>query len=300
MADTSTSEVTTGGEGPRRVVVETARLQRVGARPGLVPYLSRLWAVRHFIAYEARMSVLTQNREHLLGNVWLVLTPVLNGLTYLLIFGVLLGTSRGVENFIGYLIVGVFMFAFTSRGVTQVANTLRRKNTVVEAFNFPRIALPVSALVKEAYSYAITLVAMLVMVLLIPPLESVTWRWVLLLPVVVLQTMVVLGLGMLCARLVSKVRDFSQVLSFLIRVWMYGSGVFYSIDQFVTHPTVYAVMQWNPMHQVLDISRKVLLYGQDPALWQWGILALWAIGSLAVGTVLFWRADESLGRSASR
>ncbi|XNS28163.1 ABC transporter permease [Citricoccus nitrophenolicus] len=275
-------------------------LRRVGARPGIGNYLRRLWEVRHFIAYEARVSVGAQNREHRLGNIWLVLTPILNGATYFLIFGVLLGTSRGVENFLGFLTIGVFMFMFTSRTIIQGANALNSKNNVVEAFNFPRIALPVSSVLKETLTYAITLVTMLVLVLAIPPLEVITWRWLLIIPVVVLQLVLIVGLVLLFARVVSKVRDFAQVLTFALRIWMYGSGVFYSFENIVSNPAVLAILEFNPMHQVLNITRNSLLYGVTPEWSQWLILASWAIGLLIIGTVVFWRADESLGRDASR
>ncbi|MGO1886059.1 MAG: ABC transporter permease [Citricoccus sp.] len=302
MAKSTRPDVTdtTAASSAGTVSVRMDGLRRVGARPGIGNYLRRLWEVRHFIAYEARVSVGAQNREHRLGNIWLVLTPILNGATYFLIFGVLLGTSRGVENFLGFLTIGVFMFMFTSRTIIQGANALNSKNNVVEAFNFPRIALPVSSVLKETLTYAITLVTMLVLVLAIPPLEVITWRWLLIIPVVVLQLVLIVGLVLLFARVVSKVRDFAQVLTFALRIWMYGSGVFYSFENIVSNPAVLAILEFNPMHQVLNITRNSLLYGVTPEWSQWLILASWAIGLLIIGTVVFWRADESLGRDASR
>ncbi len=300
----SKSAVPDGAAAPARpdqhVAVRFDDLQRIGARPTLVNYLKRLWDVRGFIGYEARVSVGAQNRQHLLGNIWLVLTPLLNGATYFLIFGLLLGTSRGVENFIGYLTIGVFMFTFTSRTINQAANSLTRKNTVVEAFNFPRIALPVSAVLKDTLSYLITLATMLLIVLAIPPLETITWRWLLVIPAVILQLMLVQGLSLIFARVISRIRDFAQILTFALRIWMYGSGVFYSFESRVTNETLLNILSLNPMHQVLDITRKSLLYGQSPGWDQWGILTGWAVAVLLIGVVVFWRADEALGRDASK
>jgi teichoic acid transport system permease protein len=284
----------------QHVAVRFGELQRVGARPTLANYLRRLWEVRGFIGYEARVSVGAQNRHHLLGNIWLVLTPLLNGATYFLIFGVLLGTSRGVENFIAFLTIGVFMFTFTSRTISQAANSLTRKNTVVEAFNFPRIALPVSVVLKDTLSYLITLATMIVIVLAVPPLETITWRWLLLVPVVLLQLMLVQGLSLIFARMVSRIRDFAQILTFVLRIWMYGSGVFYSFESRISNETVLNILALNPMHQVLDITRKSLLYATSPGWDQWLILTAWAVAALVIGVVVFWRADEALGRDASK
>lgn len=283
-----------------RVPVQMSGLQRVGARPTFPNYLRRLWDVRRFISYEARVSVGAQNSNNLLGNIWLVLTPVLNGATYFLIFGILLGTSRGVENFIGFLTIGVFMFTFTSRTVSAGANSLTRKNTVVEAFAFPRIALPVSVVLRESLSYTITMATMLVIVVVIPPVEVYSWRWLLIVPVVMLQLMLIQGLSLIFARFVSKIRDFSQILTFILRIWMYGSGVFYSFESRISDPTILNILSYNPMHQVLDITRKSLLYGETPGWDQWIILASWAVATLVVGVFIFWRSDEALGRDASK
>ena len=68
----------------------------------------QLWDRRSFIFFDARARVQSGHDNNHLGIAWLVLTPVLTGLSFYLIFGLLLGTSKGIENFIGYLIIGVF------------------------------------------------------------------------------------------------------------------------------------------------------------------------------------------------
>lgn len=284
----------------REVAIARAELARVGARPTLAGYFRRLWACRGYLAYDARLSLGTENRKNVLGNIWLVLTPLLNGVTYFIVFGLLLGTSRGVENFIAFLTVGVFMFSFTSRTVSLGARSLTSNKTVVEAFNFPRIALPVSAMLKESLSYGITLVTMIVFILAIPPLEVLSWRWVLLVPVVLLQVVLVTGITLLVAPLVARFRDVSQLIPFVLRLWMYGSGVFYSFERFSSHPWLVDLLTLNPMHLVLDITRNSLLYGVTPTAADWLMLSAWSFGLLAVGILVFWKGDEEHGRAVSR
>ena len=59
--------------------------------------------------------------------------------------------------------------------------------------------------------------------------EPVTWYWLLAIPVLLLQTIFNVGVGLFVARLGSQVNDFSQLLPFLLRTWMYLSGVMFSI-----------------------------------------------------------------------
>ncbi|MDO5503887.1 MAG: ABC transporter permease [Actinomycetia bacterium] len=284
----------------REVAVPRAGLGRVGARPTLARYFRRLWDCRGYLVYDARLSLGTRNRQNALGNVWLVLTPLLNGITYFIVFGLLLGTSRGVDNFIAFLTVGVFMFSFTSRTVSAGARSLTSNSTVVEAFNFPRIALPVSAMLKESLAYGITLITMIVFILVIPPLEVLSWRWVLLIPVVALQIILVTGVTLLLAPLVARFRDAAQLLPFTLRLWMYGSGVFYSFQRFDNVPWLVDLLTLNPMHLVLDISRNSLIYGVTPSAQDWLLLSAWSFGLLLLGILVFWKGDESHGRAVSR
>ena len=219
----------------------------------------------------------------------------MDGAVYYLIFGVLLQLSRGIENFVAFLIIGVFLFHYTTRCLTGGAQSLIAGRNLIRSFTFPRAALPVGVVAREAMNMVPVLAVMFVLLLLIPPLEPVTWRWLLFPLVLGLQTVFNLGLAMLTARATAKVPDLVNVLNFGARVWLYGSGGFFAVESFVEDPALLLLLQLNPMFQVLDISRDLLLYATTPSGWAWGQLAAWAVGMLLVGLVVFWRGEESYG-----
>ena len=278
-------------------VVSAGRLTRVGARPPLGVYLGQLWNRRHFLWAEARAKVTSGTRENLLGTVWLVLKPVLDGLTYFLIFGLLLKSSRGIDNFIGYLIVGVFLFSFTTKAVTGGANSIRNGRNLIRAFSFPRASLPISVILRGMLDMIPVLGAMVVLLAVMPPAEVFTWRVVLVPGVLALQVLFTTGLALLLARCVAVVPDLNQLISFGMRLWLYGSAVFFSYDQFIDHPTALALMEANPMFMVLSMVRDCLLYGVTPALSSWLGLGAWAVGTLVVGFLFFYHGEESYGRA---
>ncbi|WP_299167692.1 ABC transporter permease [uncultured Arthrobacter sp.] len=275
--------------------IDTRGLIRVGARPAFVDYLIQLWDHREFIFYDAKARVQSGNRRDRLGSAWLVLNPVFNGLTFYFIFGVLLGTSRGIENFIGYLIIGVFIFQMSARAITNGARSIQGNRAVIQAFNFPRATLPIAVNVREILAGVPVILAMLVLILLFPPTEAVTPLWLLVIPALFLQTVFNLGVGLILARVISTINDVTHLLSFAMRAWMYGSGVFFSFDQFIENDTVLSIVQLNPLYVVLDIVRDCVLYATLPEWRSWAILSVWGLGVLAVGIVYFWRAEESYG-----
>ncbi|WP_309133845.1 ABC transporter permease [Cellulomonas sp.] len=284
--------------------VDGTVLRPVASRPPLREYLRLLWERRHFIVADARAKVATSNSGTLLGRAWLVLSPLLDAAVYLVIFGLLLRSSRGIDNFIGYLVIGVFLFQFTSRCLTQGARSVIAGKQLVKSFAFPRAALPVASVAREALSFVPTFITLVVVVLLTrpgaedtwtAPVEQITWRWLLVPLVLVLQLVLNLGLALLAARATTRIPDLANVVRLFTRFWLYGSAVFFSFDRFIEHPTLLRVVELNPMFLVLDIVRDCLLYAQTPAWDSWAVLATWSVGLLLVGTVVFWRGEESYG-----
>lgn len=278
------------------VTVSSEGLSRVGARPSPLAYIRDIWKFRHFILFDSRSRIAGQASTDILGRFWLVLNPILNGMTYFFVFGILLGTSRGIENFIGYLIIGVFMFRYTSASIMTGARSIIGNQNVIQAFNFPRATLPIAANVRESLSHVVTLITMFILILVIPPVEAITWKWLLFLPLVLIQFLFNLGLSLLLARLVTLWQDLVHVIGFFTRIWMYLSAVFYSVERFADNPEILLAMNINPMFAVLDIARNLLLYDTWPSASSWIVLLIWTLAALIIGFFVFWKAEETYGQ----
>lgn len=280
----------------RRVSIDMRGLSRVGARPPFLDYLVALWDFRQFIFYDARARVQSGHKDDRLGSVWLVLTPLFTGAVFYLIFGLILNTSRGIENFIGFLVIGVFLFQMSSRSVRGAARSIQANRNVIQAFKFPRATLPVALNIREILANVPVIITMLAIILVVPPVEEVSWKWFLLLPILALQFVFNLGVGLILARLCTTYHDITNVVPFLMRIWFYTSGVFFSIDRFVEQPVIVEVMKINPLFNVLDMARDCLLYATLPSWQSWALLSVWALIAIAFGMMYFWQAEESYGR----
>ncbi|WP_405472782.1 ABC transporter permease [Paenarthrobacter ilicis] len=278
------------------LAVDMRRLTRVGARPGFLEYLVQLWDYKEFIFYDARARVQSGTRRDRLGSAWLLLNPIFNGLTYYLIFGLLLQTGHGIENYVGYLVIGIFIFQGTAGAITSGARSIHNNKAVVQAFNFPRATLAIGVNLREMMSNVPLILAMLLIITLIPPAEKISWLWLMVVPALILQAIFNLGVSLILARIISRVHDITHLLPFLMRAWMYGSAIFYSYERFVSHPEILALLRLNPLFNVIDIIRNCVLYAEVPTWQSWATLSVWALGSLLLGMVFFWRGEESYGR----
>src|SRR4051794_40224804 len=195
-------------------------LTAAGRLPSLLEYTRQLWSYRHFIAAFANAKVTASLGTTRLGMLWQVLTPLINAGVYYVIFGVLIDTKRGVDNFIAYLCIGVFIFGFTQSVVQAGVNSVTGNLGLIRALHFPRASLPISITLVEVRNIIVSMVVLMAIVLASG--EPLTFEWLLIVPILLLQAVFNSGLAMLVARLASKVHDVRQLIPYIMRIWMYG------------------------------------------------------------------------------
>ncbi|MET8147295.1 ABC transporter permease [Actinoplanes sp. NPDC049668] len=274
-------------------------LGAAGKLPGLPDYSRQLWSYRHFIASYANAKVSSTLGRTKLGAIWQVLTPLINAAVYYVIFGVLLDTQRGVDNFVAYLCIGVFMFGFTQSVVQAGIQSISSNMGLIRALHFPRASLPLAITMVEIRNMVASMAVLLVIVLGFG--EPITWEWLLIVPAFLLQSIFNAGLAMFTARLGSKVADFKQLVPFLMRIWLYGSAVLYPVQQFTDHLSGWklALVQANPLLIFIELMRHALmedvtLAAPAPVLWLQAIG--WTVLVGLGGYIYFWRGEKGYGR----
>jgi teichoic acid transport system permease protein len=202
-------------------------LKLSGARPSLLGYLAMLWQRRHFIVGYATARNVSMYTEAKLGQIWQVLTPILNACVYYLIFGLLFETSRAVVHFPAFLVAGVFVFAFTERSIVTGSNVMRANIQLIRALYFPRASLPLAYVIVELQQMLIGMVV--VTIVMLASQQYPTWYWLLIIPAVLLQTLFNTGAALLVARMGGAIADVSELIPFFLRISRYFCGVMYLI-----------------------------------------------------------------------
>jgi teichoic acid transport system permease protein len=279
-----------------RTLADEWGLTSSSARQPIRAYIRELWTRRDFIIAMGTGRKSAQYRDTSLGRLWQVLGPILNAIVYYFIFGVLLQTSRGVENYPAFLIIGVFTFTYTQRVVTGGTKAIANNRNIIRAIHFPRAVMPLSVIVQEVQQQLVSLGILAVIVLLTG--EPITLLWLGVVPVVLMQTVFNVGLCMLVARWTAASRDVAQLVPFVMQTWRYLSGVMFSIPVFTAdlEPWVEKVLYLNPMTQYIELMRACLLQGYEIPGSLWAFAAGWALVTLVVGFVVFYRAEETYSR----
>ncbi|MGP8301459.1 ABC transporter permease [Streptomyces inhibens] len=284
-----------------RALAERHGLTMSGARPSLPEYTRQLWQRRHFITSFATARLTAMYTTAKLGQLWQVLTPLLNAAVYYLIFGVLLGTKNGVKDYIPFLVTGVFVFTFLQNSVMTGTRAISGNLGLVRALHFPRACLPISFCLAQLQQLLFSMSVLGVILLCFGQLP--TWSWLLVLPALTLQFIFNTGLAMVMARLGSKTPDLAQLMPFVMRTWMYASGVMFSISRILEGKhlpkIVEVLLNGNPAAVYIDLMRFALIdsftHKQLPPH-VWAFAVGWALLAGVVGFVYFWKAEERYGR----
>ncbi|GAA4988780.1 ABC transporter permease [Actinopolymorpha pittospori] len=264
------------------------------ARPKLFTYVGQVWQRRHFITSFATSRTATMYSSARLGQLWQVLTPLMNAAVYYFIFGVLFATRHTIDNFIAFLVTGVFVMSFTTRSVTTGARAISGNLGIIRALHFPRAALPLSSTIVEFQQMLVSMFVLCLIVLATG--EPITLTWLLAIPALALQTLFNTGLALILARIGSTVPDISQLLPFMLRTWLYLSGVFFVIPERVHDRLLQHIMLANPTTVYIELVRDALIEQHGAPHYAWPLAVGWAVVAFVVGFWYFWGAEEKYGR----
>jgi teichoic acid transport system permease protein len=274
------------------VLTRHPELVRLGTRPRLGAYLRDLWQRREF-AWTVPVSELRAlHMNTVLGNSWHVLNPLLSAGIYYLVFGVVLGARAAVANYPSFLIIGIFVYYYTQRSVSAGSRAVVTNMKLIQSLTFPRAILPIASALRETIAQGPVIGVLIAVVLLTG--EHPHWGWLGILPAYALQAMFNVGLALAAGRATFHFRDVEQLLPYLMRIWFYLSGIFFTAER-LPEGWLRTAFQLNPMHVYIHLARELLRQGAATPV-EWGTAAAWALGSLVAGFLFFQREEGEYGR----
>jgi teichoic acid transport system permease protein len=271
-----------------------AGLREMSTRPPFARYLQMLWSRREFALLVPLGDLRQRNMDTVFGGLWHVLNPLFQAAIYYLLFGVILGQRGGIENYPAWLIVGLFTFGFTQKTVQSAARAIVSKVAMLRSLNFPAGILPISVNISELLAHLPAVLVMLVIVGVTGARPTLLWLFVPL--VVIVQLIMNLGMSLIVARMTVHFRDLDNLLSHLMRMWMYFSGVLFPIE-LAPEGWIQTLLRINPPHTFIAVMRGLLLEGRvdTPA----ALLATgWAVLLLILGIIFFHRYEGRYSNAA--
>ena len=204
-----------------------ADLVALNARLPTGEYLTAMWARRDLAWALPVEEVRAAHQNTLLGNVWHLANPMLSVAIYYLVFGVMLNVSSSIDNYVLWLMIGVFSFNLTTKCILGGATSISSNQGLMRSIRFPRALLPVSVIVSKLLTFGFELAVLAAVAVFTG--ASINSRWLLLPLVVALHSALNLGGAFIAARLNDSFRDVEQIIPFVLRLLQYLSGVMFPL-----------------------------------------------------------------------
>lgn len=267
-------------------------------RPSLTrwrPYVRELWSRRDFAVFLIRSNLTARNASTALGLVWWILNPLFSAFIYFVVFGLILDGRRSQEDFLSYLVVGVFAFQYTTASLNGGTNLVQQNAKLLVNVRFPRLVLPLAAVAEALVGFLASLLAVLVIAYVgngILPTWSIAW----LVPTVAMHSAFNIGMAALAARWVVPVRDLGNLIPHITRFWFYLTPIIWGLSFLEGLPGwAQTVIRANPMYAFVSLYRTAFL---DFALdWRdvWTAL-LWGSVIGVIGVLAFVRNEGTMVR----
>ena len=249
---------------PQELVIEAGR----GARH----YWADLWRYRDLLYFLAWKDLLVRYKQTVIGALWAVVRPLLTIIVFTLVFGKLAKLPSGGVPYPILVCAAIlpwqlFANAFSDAGASLVSNA-----NLISKIYFPRLVIPMSALVVSLADFAIAVLMLAILLLWYRAWPD--WRILAAPAFVLLALMAALGAGLWLAALTVKYRDFRHVVPFLLQIGLYISPVGFSSAIIPERwRLLYAL---NPMVGAIDGFRWSLLRGTQDLYWP-GLLVSWLV-----------------------
>ncbi|CAB4716387.1 unannotated protein [freshwater metagenome] len=249
--------------------------------PPLFRYLNSLWSRRTFIAEYSRSELREQHFDSVFGQLWLVLNPLLLSGVYFLLIVIIRGTSDTTRY--AHLTATLFLFYLVSNSLSGGVRSITAGQKLILNTAFPRIMLPVSAVVVAVVKFLPTLLVFLI----IRTLMGLPFSWEMLwaIPILLITIFLALGLSITISCINVYFRDIANFLPYLLRTLLYLSPILYEAS--TLKPKVLTLEEFNPLFPILDSWSRALVHGQTPKTSYMLTAIAWSLGIFLVGTYFF-------------
>lgn len=274
------------------ILINDKTLSALDVRPNILHYILQLWKFRFFIKADAYGKAFSTGRDTYLGKLWLILEPLLQVSIYFVVFGLILKTDRGIDNYLGFLVIGVIFFGFVSKGITSGSLLVQQSSRLIASFRFPRASIVLARVLRSLYDNLIPAITAVIIAIFLQDKITFHWQYFLVIPIFLLLNVFILGAVFIVARATAFIPDLKSLVSLLTRALFFTSGVFFSLERFHTNPTLAHFVELNPIYQFLSMFRTCILIGETPVFSEWIYIGIWSFGLLLVGFFYFWHAEE--------
>jgi lipopolysaccharide transport system permease protein len=262
------------------LVIEAGRAEK--------QYWKDLWRYRELFYFLAWRDILVRYKQTAIGIVWALIRPFLTMVVFTIVFGNLAKLPSGGAPYPILVFSAMLPWQFFANSLSECGNSLISNANLLSKVYFPRLVVPISAVVVSFVDFMISgmiLLGLMAWYNFVP-----SWR-ILTLPLfIVIAFLASMGAGLWLATLNVEYRDFRYVVPFIVQFGLYISPVGFSSS--IVPEQWRLLYSLNPMVSVIDGFRWAILGGESQIHWQGFFLSMGLVFILFITGIQYFRKME--------
>ena len=260
----------------------------IRARHGLAWVdLGELWAYRELLWFLVWRDLKVRYKQTVFGALWAILQPVLLMVVFSLFLGRVSGLGAAGVPYPVFVFVGLVPWTLFAQSLIGSSNSLVESANLIQKVYFPRLLLPLAAVVSYLLDFAIAMVVLVALMLYSGIALSFAALWIL--PLSILALAGAVGVGVWLSAVNVRYRDVRYAIPFLVQVWLFASPVAY--DSALVPAEWRPIYQLNPMTGVVEGFRWALLGAAEPPIASI-VLSAAATAIVLISGLLYFRRVE--------
>ena len=251
--------------------------------------LLELWEYRELLYFLVWRDVKVRYKQTAIGAGWAVLQPLLTMVIFTMVFGKFANMPSNGLPYPVFSLAAILPWTYFARALNQSITSVVGNANLITKVYFPRLLLPIAAVVSGLIDFAIGFVFLIGLMLwyhIVPDWE------VLYLPFFIILTMLTaLAVSLWLSVINVRYRDVGQAVPFLVQIWMFASPVAYAVSAVPERwRTLYSL---NPMAGVVEGFRWALTNSESPPIIPIALSTLMVIVLLYGGFLFYRRMEET-------
>jgi lipopolysaccharide transport system permease protein len=203
-----------------------------------------------------------------LGKLWYILSPLINIFIYTVIFSDFMKMKLNLEaidsdySYSIYLIPGILAWTSFNTIVMRLSTSILDKANLIKKISVPIYVYQLSILIVETFILFISfLIAILFLIAIGHP---VTWSFLYLIPLLLLQSIFGFSLGVILSLFTPFFKDLKEAIPIIFQLWFWATPIIYLKD--IIENKYPFILKYNPFYYFLDIYQNIFLYSKSPTL----------------------------------
>lgn len=199
------------------------------------------------------------------GQLWYFISPVITIFIYTVIFSDFMKMKMNItDNGYGYsiyLIPGLLAWTSFSTILMRLNTSFFEKANLIKKINVPMYVFQLSIVFTELFTFCIAMLFGICFLFIVD--QPITWTFLWLIPIMVIQTIFAFALGVIFSLFTSFFKDMKEIVPIVVQLWFWMTPIIYVKTMISnTHPLLLA---YNPFYYFVDIYQNIFVYSKPPS-----------------------------------